>query len=579
MQRYINSVADLSGHPVSGASVQVNTYPGGTAATIYSDNGITPQTNPITTPSDGGFSFYAENGLYELVISGNNIATQTITGINLFDQTETSAGNSVGFTTSGTTSGSVARALVDRGICVTDAPFNADPTGTNDSTASLNDAVAALGSQGGTVVLPPGDFLMDGIVISSSNVHIRGAGRGATKILKKNATGDLFQFGAVQQCSVKHLSIQPASGVTMAGGACFNFNTTGAIWNEIEDIYTQSMFDFLLTTTSGSSQQIHNLAVKQIRNDALLRYGAWLQGAIDPTFEDFQSFGSNYASGAAILYDSYCDGLILRGAIGGGSAFGLHAQNSQSAQAPRGLEAVACVFDEAGTASWQFDSLHYGKLVLPYAATQQTGANGMVIGADVYDLDIVNPRITYCNVNGVKLSGGTGISITGGSIIASNQAAGSNNAVEVGGAVSRLLINGTRIGPDPSGGLNGTPVYGVEVNTGATNIRVENCDFTGCASGAINDGSGGHLIALNNIGWVDKNAGVALITSGSTSVTFNHGCSATPTRVSVTQAGALSSGTQVVVTSLTATQMTITLTASQTSDQDFYWSAAVYAQG
>lgn len=86
MQQYQNSVANaLTGLPLVGASVQVNVYPGASPATIYSDNGLTQAANPLTTDSNGRFSFYAANGHYQLVISGSGIATQTINDIILLD--------------------------------------------------------------------------------------------------------------------------------------------------------------------------------------------------------------------------------------------------------------------------------------------------------------------------------------------------------------------------------------------------------------------------------------------------------------------------------------------------------------
>lgn len=86
MQKYVNSVASNQGTPVANASVQVNNYPAGTPATIYSDNGVTVTTNPLTTnPLDGSFSFYAADGHYQLVISGANIQTKTLNDILLVD--------------------------------------------------------------------------------------------------------------------------------------------------------------------------------------------------------------------------------------------------------------------------------------------------------------------------------------------------------------------------------------------------------------------------------------------------------------------------------------------------------------
>lgn len=86
MQKYINSVASSTGAPVGGASVQVNVYPGGTPATIYSDNGITQAANPLTTDlANGSFSFYAADGHYQLVVTGSNIQPITLNDVLLVD--------------------------------------------------------------------------------------------------------------------------------------------------------------------------------------------------------------------------------------------------------------------------------------------------------------------------------------------------------------------------------------------------------------------------------------------------------------------------------------------------------------
>jgi len=85
MQKYVNSVAAAAtGLPVAGASVQVNVHGGG-AATIYSDNGITVAANPLTTDTNGSYAFYAADGRYDLVISGTNITTTTISDVLLVD--------------------------------------------------------------------------------------------------------------------------------------------------------------------------------------------------------------------------------------------------------------------------------------------------------------------------------------------------------------------------------------------------------------------------------------------------------------------------------------------------------------
>lgn len=86
MQKYQDVVLKPDGSVIQGASVLVQSYPGAVTSTIYSDDGVTTQANPMTTDSLGGFAFYAELGRYQLVISGNNIATKTITDIQIGDE-------------------------------------------------------------------------------------------------------------------------------------------------------------------------------------------------------------------------------------------------------------------------------------------------------------------------------------------------------------------------------------------------------------------------------------------------------------------------------------------------------------
>lgn len=72
MQKYIDSVIGETGRPVSGASVTVYLAGTQTLATIYSNNGVTTQANPLTTDSSGAFSFYAADGRYDIVVMKNN---------------------------------------------------------------------------------------------------------------------------------------------------------------------------------------------------------------------------------------------------------------------------------------------------------------------------------------------------------------------------------------------------------------------------------------------------------------------------------------------------------------------------
>lgn len=91
MQRYFDAVQNRAGDALVGASVMV--YIGGTTtpATLYSDNGVTPTANPLTTNVDGEYAFYAANGTYTLVITAANYDSETKPGTVLFDPTDVGA--------------------------------------------------------------------------------------------------------------------------------------------------------------------------------------------------------------------------------------------------------------------------------------------------------------------------------------------------------------------------------------------------------------------------------------------------------------------------------------------------------
>ena len=88
--------------PVSGASVLVKEYPGLATATIYSDNGVTAATNPLTTDARGAYTFFAADGRYQLVISGTGFDTITIPQILLEDPADVATARLLGRVTAGT---------------------------------------------------------------------------------------------------------------------------------------------------------------------------------------------------------------------------------------------------------------------------------------------------------------------------------------------------------------------------------------------------------------------------------------------------------------------------------------------
>lgn len=89
MRRYEDVVQSTQGLALAGASVNVYLAGGTTPATIYSDDGSTVTSNPLTTDANGRFGFYVADGKYDLRVSGTGITTYTYSNIEIADITET----------------------------------------------------------------------------------------------------------------------------------------------------------------------------------------------------------------------------------------------------------------------------------------------------------------------------------------------------------------------------------------------------------------------------------------------------------------------------------------------------------
>jgi len=140
VQRYVNFIASTTG---SNSTLRVlslatcTVYVSGTAtlATLYSDNGVTPLANPFLSTSTGQVSFYAANGLYDLVVAKTGFETVTINAIELDDLLAPSGSNSVGYLPAG--AGAVATTVQTKlreSVSVKDFGAIGDGS-TNDTTA------------------------------------------------------------------------------------------------------------------------------------------------------------------------------------------------------------------------------------------------------------------------------------------------------------------------------------------------------------------------------------------------------------------------------------------------------------
>ena len=249
MQKYTDVIFSTTSAnsvvPLAAALVTVNTYPGGVPATIYSDNGVTPLTNPFASDSSGRVSFYAADGRYSITVVKTGYGTVTVSDILLEDPANPSAvkisGGSVdstpvgasvpstgAFTTltangaasipnlafiqSGT--GAVARTVQDKSresVSVLD--FGADPSySAAVNTVAIQKALDAITISKKRLFFPAGTFQVSAsLLISEFNVLygegkfysvISGLGAGMTTPIFVNAAPAFFGYAEVSDMQI-----------------------------------------------------------------------------------------------------------------------------------------------------------------------------------------------------------------------------------------------------------------------------------------------------------------------------------------------------------------------------------------
>jgi hypothetical protein len=156
MRQYIDTLQDVQGNALVGATVLVQNYIGGANASIFSDNGLTPiLTSTVATGADGQFSFFAADGNYTLVMSKNATIFKTQSPVVLFDGAAQLSFTDTGAANAYAVSNSDLEKALRSGLR---ASFVAANTNTGASTFAYNGLAAK------SIVLPGGAALTGGLI-------------------------------------------------------------------------------------------------------------------------------------------------------------------------------------------------------------------------------------------------------------------------------------------------------------------------------------------------------------------------------------------------------------------------------
>lgn len=76
MIKYHGTAQDLDGNAIPAASALIVNHLTALNATVYEDDEVTPKTNPLTTDSDGRFSFKSPAGIFDITVSKGSFSAE-----------------------------------------------------------------------------------------------------------------------------------------------------------------------------------------------------------------------------------------------------------------------------------------------------------------------------------------------------------------------------------------------------------------------------------------------------------------------------------------------------------------------
>lgn len=249
MQKYQNSIQDLKGNAVAGASIAVYIFGTASLATIYSDNGVTViAPGELLSDAEGEFAFYAANGRYNVQVVATGLASQTTYDVLLFDP-------------------------ADAGIASV-KDYGAVGNGATDDTAAIQagiDAVSAAG--GGTLLLPEGTYIAAGLQMKAS-VYLQGSGERATTLKLKNSA-NTYLIADTRYVNNVLYSSGPygISNLTLDGnnanntsGSCLIIQTFASTFRDLTIQYSPEHGVITTTVTANGSNILNTVPDNRFEN-------------------------------------------------------------------------------------------------------------------------------------------------------------------------------------------------------------------------------------------------------------------------------------------------------------------------
>lgn len=378
--------------------------------------------------------------------------------------------------------------------------YGAIGDGVANDTAAIQAAVDAVGTAGGVVFFPPGQYLIhSAITIPRSLVWFEGSGTDISIITTMTAAQNGLHFSNGGNGGVRDIQIN--AGVAKTAGAGILFDTWGSAFIDRVNIGAQFVGISLLT---ANIVRISNSLIQFIIENTGI--GIYIDGGIEQyiTQTFIRGIDGTHQSLAAIkIVDSGAYYMDFVSAIATGD--GLLLAPPLNKEAAGGF-LVSNVWD-----SMDGNALHIAPATggrVKYLHTEgESYSSGFSHGVyfegpgDIEAIDISNATIVNNYLHGVALSVGTDISISD-SIISGNSvtSSGTYSGIQVAAGVSNFKFVGNKSGKTATIPAN-SQKYGIEVVSGASNNYIIACNdlTTNATAGLLDAGTGTSKQVVGNI--------------------------------------------------------------------------------
>ena len=284
MQKYQNSIQDLKGNAVAGASIAVYIFGTASLATIYSDNGVTViPPGELLSDAEGEFAFYAANGRYNVQVVATGLASQTTYDVLLFDPADTGISQTTDPGDTGFWPDVTATTKIQR---VRDRMF-------------VNDGASFTGNKTGT---------QSGFVPTSTE-GANWASRDSSMFVAQDS-GLMAVTGFVSNANLSTASGMPTESIGVSGFAIGN-KANRSIWSLYGDIqFTQGNYAFALELAVKNLEGVNRNSTPYVFTTGT--YGIWLAGGGDSSYGGAPTNPSNTAIAIGANSSTWNKGILFR---------------------------------------------------------------------------------------------------------------------------------------------------------------------------------------------------------------------------------------------------------------------------